>query len=114
MSSSKSLQEVSNEKLVSSLILATCDAERFQGTCYRFSALVNQKELREEILRRMASTPALPNDSQCTIILKIAKNYPCGAVIPTDDIEVEITLGEFLQDMRTRLDKFEEEIQDAK
>ena len=50
----------------------------------------------------------------CCTTTKIAKNCPCGAAIPTDDIEAEITLEEFLQDMRTQLDKFEKEASNAK
>ena len=57
MSSSKSLKEASNEKLVSHLILKSYEVEQFQGTDHRFQIVIDQEELRTEILRRMA-TPA--------------------------------------------------------
>ena len=60
MSSSKSLREASNEKLVSHLLLKAYEVEQFQGTEYRFSLLIDQEELREEILRRMAAPAPAP------------------------------------------------------
>ena len=116
MSSSKSLQEMTNEQLIYKLLLMAHRRERYRHgpAPLRIPAIRHQDELCEEVLRRMAPTLVLPNNSQCSVILKIAKNCPCGAAIPTDDIEAEITLEEFLQDMRTQLDKFEKEASNAK